>query len=132
MQTLVRSSNPALSDEAVGRAAQEFQPGWASPGGTTGAPAALRPETMTMGGVATATGVLLALVLLPACFGWRQAGQVTTAGVFGNEVRCTEIPGWLFIPVLAGLGVAILTVFKPTFARFTAPIYALLQGTFLG
>lgn len=132
-QQFTRTSNPAFSDAAMQRAAQEMAPGWGAPAGyqapgVTGA----RPDTMTMAGVATATGVLLALVLVAAFFGWQQVEQTSFIDRFGNEVHTTQIPGWLFIPILAGLGVAILTVFKPNLARFTSPVYALLQGTFLG
>jgi uncharacterized YccA/Bax inhibitor family protein len=38
----------------------------------------------------------------------------------------------MLIPVLVGFGVAILTVFKPAWARITAPLYALIQGVVLG
>jgi uncharacterized YccA/Bax inhibitor family protein len=34
--------------------------------------------------------------------------------------------------VFGALGVALLTIFKPNLARFTAPVYALLEGAFLG
>ena len=43
-----------------------------------------------------------------------------------------SLPGWIFPVVLGALGVAILTIFKPNLARFTAPVYALLEGAFLG
>jgi uncharacterized YccA/Bax inhibitor family protein len=80
---------------------------------------------MTFGGVATATGVLLVLVLAAGVFGWTQVRPLP-------EGTGVEFPGWIIIPVLAGLGVALLTVFKPMWARFTAPLYALIQGTVLG
>jgi uncharacterized YccA/Bax inhibitor family protein len=34
--------------------------------------------------------------------------------------------------MLVGLGIAILTIFKPRLARFTAPVYALVEGLLLG
>jgi uncharacterized YccA/Bax inhibitor family protein len=135
MQQLTRTSNPALSDAAMQRAAQDLQPGWGAPTGyqAPGTAPGVRPETMTMGGVATATGVLLALCVVAAYFGWQQV-EVTPITNFQGEVidYDTTIPGWVFIPVLAGLGVAILTIFRPNLARFTSPVYALLQGVFLG
>lgn len=134
MQQFTRTSNPALSDQAMQRAAQDLQPGWGAPAGyqAPGTAAGAPPATMTMGGVATATGVLLALCIVAAYFGWQQV-EVQPI-VFQGEVvdYDTRIPGWVFIPVLAALGVAILTIFRPNLARFTSPVYALLQGVFLG
>jgi uncharacterized YccA/Bax inhibitor family protein len=43
-----------------------------------------------------------------------------------------SMPGWLLPVLLGGLGVAVLTIFKPKLARFTAPAYALLEGALLG
>jgi uncharacterized YccA/Bax inhibitor family protein len=135
MQQFTRTSNPALSDAAMQRAAQDLQPGWGAPTGYQAPPGApgVRPEVMTMGGVATATGVLLALCVVAAYFGWQQVEVQPIVNFQGEVVDYdTTIPGWVFIPVLAGLGVAILTIFRPNLARFTAPVYALLQGVFLG
>jgi uncharacterized YccA/Bax inhibitor family protein len=139
--TLTRSSNPALSDDAMRRAAGEFGPGWGAPTGPAapphgGMPYAGRPvETMTLGGVATATGVLLALVMVAAYFGWTGVEQTTGLAIENGqtvEVSTTRIPGWTWIAALVGFGIAMLTIFKPKFARFTAPLYALAQGAFLG
>jgi uncharacterized YccA/Bax inhibitor family protein len=135
MQQFTRTSNPALSDQAMQRAAQDLQPGWGAPAGyqAPGTAAGVRPETMTMGGVATATGVLLALCVVAAYFGWQQVEVQPILNSQGEVIDYdTQIPGWVFIPVLAGLGVAILTIFRPNLARFTSPVYALLQGVFLG
>ena len=53
-----------------------------------------------------------------------------------NSVDATaetvSMPGWLPLVLFGGLGVAILTIFKPTLARFTSPVYALLEGALLG
>jgi uncharacterized YccA/Bax inhibitor family protein len=136
MPTLSHTSNPALSDQAMRRAAQEFQPGWGAPsrGGPGAPPYAAGPaETMTIAGVATATGVLLGLVMVAAFFGWQGVDQTGYVDRFsGDFVNTTRLPGWIFIAVLGGLGVAILTIFRPKLARFTAPIYALIEGAFLG
>ena len=85
MQTMSHSSNPAFSDQAMTRAAQDLQPGWAAPGGqrAPGIPTTPPGPTMTMGGVVSASAVLLVLMGLAAVFGWSQverraAGLATT------------------------------------------------------
>jgi len=82
-------------------------------------------RAMTVGGVAGATAVLFVILLATAVVGW---GAVTPP----TQVRAASAPGWLFLAVLAGLGVAIATIVKPRWARFTAPVYAALEGLVLG
>jgi uncharacterized YccA/Bax inhibitor family protein len=48
------------------------------------------------------------------------------------EGQGIDFPGWIIVPLLVAFGVAILTVFKPAWARITAPIYALIEGVVLG
>jgi uncharacterized YccA/Bax inhibitor family protein len=132
--------NPAVFDKEAQRIAAEHQQAgtyvppapdtvsqWPPPGvpGAPPAPPFAGYEAMTTGGVATATGVLLALVLASGVFGWMQVEPLPDTGGI-------SFPGWLIIPVLVGLGVAILTAFKPAWARITGPIYALIQGVVLG
>jgi uncharacterized YccA/Bax inhibitor family protein len=77
---------------------------------------------MTIEGTINKTAILLLLTVLAAAFTWSQA--------------LTGDPG----PTLAlGLGgaigafiVAIVTSFRPSVSRFTAPLYAILEGLFLG
>lgn len=121
----MRSTNPALSDkvfeESAGWAAgiEQLEDTYAGPAYQ----APVRTDTMTVSGTAWATAALLVLVVLAGVFGW------TSVDATAEQV---SLPGWLFPVVLGGLGVAILTIFKPTLARFTAPVYALLEGAFLG
>lgn len=136
-QTMTHTSNPAFSDQAMTRAAQDLQPGWAAPSGgrpgAPGTPGAAAGPTMTMGGVVSASAVLLVLVGLGAAFGWSQVEQVTqTNEVTGEVVNTTSIPGWTIAAMLVGLGLAFLTIFKPNFARISAPLYSLVQGTVVG
>src|SRR3546814_438413 len=65
------------------------------------------------------------------------SGLLSAACVFGcasTQASATRVenPGWLPVVAIAGLGVAILTIFKANLARFTAPVYALLEGALLG
>ena len=48
------------------------------------------------------------------------------------ETTTSSIPPWLFALVFVGLGLAVVTFFKPLLARFTAPLYAAVQGLVVG
>lgn len=110
--------NPALNDSTFEKAAQD----WAPP---TGQPHQVDlSERMTFSGTFTATAVCLAVLVTAAVFGWSQVDQV--------EGVSPDLPGWLFLPLIGGLGVAVLTIFKPPLARFTAPVYSALQGLVVG
>ena len=121
------NSNPALSDTAFERIT-ESEAGWAA---ATEAqvqaehapPPVTTAKAMTVGGTVWATAALLVLVVAAGIWGWNQV-----------DVTAEEVtwPGWIFPIALAGFGVAMVTCFKPNLARFTAPIYALLEGAFLG
>jgi uncharacterized YccA/Bax inhibitor family protein len=100
----MRSGNPVLKDST-------FQvPGIAG-------------ERMTLGGTVNKTAMLLALTLITAAYTWGQFSMT------GNPA---SVSGLLMTGAIGGLIVAIVTVFKPTFAPYTAPVYALLEGLFLG
>jgi uncharacterized YccA/Bax inhibitor family protein len=123
----------ALLEKTLDREA-EGRPGWAAPTtatqGTatrtapTGGPPAAVTEPMTFGGVTSASGVLFVLLLVAGAVGW----SLVTPGPTGE----IDFPGWLFLPLLGAFGLAIWAMFRPTVARFVAPIYALLEGLVLG
>lgn len=130
----MRSSNPALNDkvfeQARASAAAEAAPGWAA--GTQledayAAPAYRGPvsgeDTMSLNGVVWASAALLVLLVAAGVFGWNSVDSTAEA---------VSVPGWLPLVLFGGLGVAVLTIFKPKLARFTAPVYALVQGALLG
>jgi uncharacterized YccA/Bax inhibitor family protein len=81
-------------------------------------------DVMTLDGVVLRGLILAPIIAVTGWFGWQSVETVD--GVV------TEVPGWLLLAMFAGLGVAILTVFKPHLARITAPIYAALEGLLLG
>ena len=121
------NSNPALSDTAFERIAAS-EAGWAA--GTEqkvhaelGIPTATRPKVMTVNGTIWATAALLVVVVIGGIYGWNQVDTTSTD---------PSLPGWIFPIMLVAFGVAMVTIFKPNLARFTAPIYALLEGAFLG
>ena len=91
-------------------------------------------QVMTKNGVLTATGVLLALVLVGGAVGWT---VLSGAGALGSSgQRLTVVHPALLVP-LAGalflaLGLALVTMFRPAVARVTAPLYAVSEGFVLG
>lgn len=103
---------------------------WPPPGPPTAEP------TLRKGGVASATAVLLAIICATGVVGWNAIG-VTTQTVrdsSGQLVEQTSIdmPPWVIIAVFVGLGLALLSFFKPRWAPVTAPLYAVAEGLFLG
>jgi uncharacterized YccA/Bax inhibitor family protein len=77
---------------------------------------------MTVSGTATATGVLLVLLLVAAYFGWQAAESRDVSG----------FPPAAMIGIIVGLVCVVVSSFKPKLARFLAPVYALAEGFFLG
>jgi hypothetical protein len=76
---------------------------------TTGSPVVA--ETMSVGGVSRATGIMLVVLLAGAFVGW-------------NQVTATDppqLPGFLWIPMLVGFGLAIAGVVKPGLAWLFGP-----------
>src|ERR1019366_3727708 len=72
--------------------------------------------TMTIAGTVNKAGILLILVLFSAIWTW---GRYYDAGPQA-------------VGAYGGFIVAMVTIFKKEWAPFTAPIYALLEGMFLG
>jgi len=128
-------ANPVLNDKAFAResgadprlAAEAAQATRTTPitDGPISPYTSVREGAMTMGGAATATGVLFALLLITGAIGW---GLVEPA-VEGQPV---DFPGWIFLVSIGAFVVAMVAVFKPPLARFLAPLYALAQGLVLG
>ena len=103
MANLLRTSNPALNDKA-------FQGERAAFG-----------EAMTLNGTVNKTGILLLCAVGTAAWTWNQFEQSTIAAM-----------QLAMAGVIGGFIVALVTVFKKTWAPVTAPIYALLEGLALG
>jgi uncharacterized YccA/Bax inhibitor family protein len=99
---MFRSGNPTLRDDTF-----------------RGLPRALG-ETMTLQGTVNKTGASLLILLAAASFTWQQ-------------VTPTEpVSPLLWLGLFGGLVVALLTCFKPAWAPITTPLYAALEGLFLG
>jgi uncharacterized YccA/Bax inhibitor family protein len=98
----MRTGNPALSDNTF-----------------TGVGRLARAEgTMTAQGTANKALLLLLCVLVTASWIWSKNPQMVTP--------------WVAVGAIAGFIVALVTVFKQTWAPITAPIYALLEGLVIG
>ena len=81
-------------------------------------------DTMTMQGVVYKTLLLLLFVLLSGGFVWNKFMHA------GNNAAA--VSGWITVGALGGFIVALATTFKPTWSPITAPIYAVLEGLFIG
>lgn len=81
--------------------------------------------TMSLGGTVNKTGVLLLLAVLTATFAWTQT--LTPDGALAPAA-----PIYLWGGAIGGLVLALVTVFKKTWSPVTAPLYALVEGFFLG
>ncbi|RPE81195.1 Bax inhibitor-1/YccA family protein [Vulcaniibacterium tengchongense] len=79
---------------------------------------------MTLAGAVNKTGLLLLLCVLTAAFAWNQV-SFTEAGAVGAGP-------YLWGGMIGGLVLALVTAFKPAWSAVTAPLYALLEGFFLG
>ena len=132
---MLRTSNPALSDKVWARSipADQLQDGWGAPTQVPPGPDGASPwtpsrpyATMTVGGSVSATAVLLVVLVAFGVFGWNSVEAPR------NALDSVALPGWIFLAVFGALGIAILTAFKPNLARFTAPVYAAVQGLAVG
>lgn len=72
-------------------------------------------EVMTVKGTVQKTVLMALLVLASAMWSWSNPGNM-----------------WILIGGIGGFITAMITIFKPTVAPISAPIYAVLEGLFLG
>src|SRR5580658_8645839 len=84
---------------------------------------AVSGEAMTLTGTVNKTGVLLICVVATAAWSWSRFFHAPTLD--------TALP-LMGIGLVGGFVVAMVTVFKKEWSPITAPIYALLEGLFLG
>jgi uncharacterized YccA/Bax inhibitor family protein len=103
MADLLRSTNPVLKEKAFAGAIP------------TG-------ETMTIQGTVNKTGLLLLFVVATAAWTWGLSHSPTPEVVYP----------WMFGGAIGGFVVALVTIFKKEWSPISAPIYALLEGLFLG
>jgi uncharacterized YccA/Bax inhibitor family protein len=106
----MRSGNPALK-------ASTFLDSGTGVVTTTGEGA------MTLNGTVNRTAFLLILTLVGAMYTWN---------LFFASGGAANLQPYVLVGALGGFGVAMATIFKKTWAPVTAPLYAALEGLFIG
>ena len=107
---LFKTSNPALGSKTF----QDL----ANSGGAIDA-----ANRMTVNGTVNRTGILLICAFATAAYTWR---------LFMQTRDPSDVSGLLLVGVFGGFITAMITIFKKEWAPVTSPIYALLEGLFLG
>ena len=115
-QLLERSSNPALRQDVF--RAPPAGPTLPAGPGMPPAPFATQ-DRMTIRGVINKTALLLVLVIAAATWAWTSAPEALASPL-------------LFGGLIVGLGIALVTIFRPRVAPYTAPVYAVVEGVVLG
>lgn len=107
----MRSGNPALKDSTFLDLGS----------GTVVSRAA--GDVMTLNGTVGKTAILLVLAVMTAAFAWSKVG-ITPDGMTGGL--------YVWGGLIGGFILAMVTIFKKEWAPVTAPMYALVEGLFLG
>ncbi|MET0300471.1 MAG: Bax inhibitor-1/YccA family protein [Flavitalea sp.] len=100
---LFKSGNPVLSEKKFEKTIDRYD-----------------NDVMTKSGTLNKFGLMMILVIASAGFVWKAFEE-------GKNV----IP-WVLAGAIGGFIVALVLMFKPMWASFLAPVYALLEGAFLG
>jgi len=79
--------------------------------------------TMTVKGTALKSIVLALIVFAGAAYTWK---------IFNESINPSSIQPWMWGGLIGGFVVAMIISFKPNFAQYLAPVYAVLEGLFLG
>jgi uncharacterized YccA/Bax inhibitor family protein len=130
-------ANPALSQKRFEDIAKEDEAGWAAPvalahAEAKGTPPPTRVAHMTANGAFAKAFFLFLIVLAGGAFGWSQTSVATSTAVNGVTTQTVHIPGWSWIALFVGFGLALVCIFRPKSSPFVAPLYALAEGVFLG
>ena len=110
---MMRTANPALNDDVFIKARRLSR---------------ADGQSMTISGTVNKSAILLVLLFLAAVFSWDRSFQ--PAG-FGVEKIFTPTP-LLWVGLIGGLIIALVTIFKRTWSPVTSPVYAIFEGLFLG
>lgn len=105
----IRTGNPALGSSTFEKVAHS----------------SLGEGAMTLQGTVNKTGLLTLIVLVAAMFSWTKFFTNPQAGA-------EAVQSYAALGAIGGFIFGMVTVFKMEWAPITAPIYALLQGLFLG
>ncbi|MBN9296911.1 MAG: Bax inhibitor-1/YccA family protein [Filimonas sp.] len=106
---LFESGNPTLSEKIFNRSLENADSG-----------------VMTVRGTMAKFGFLLLMVIAGAAYTWSLYSQ----SILSQDI--SKVMTFLWIGVIGGLITAVIISFKPTAARYLAPVYGLLEGFVLG
>ncbi|MGH8145472.1 MAG: Bax inhibitor-1/YccA family protein [Rhodanobacteraceae bacterium] len=87
-------------------------------------------EPMTVNGTIARTGLLLVLALITGSWTWHHFMLAFASG--GAQAAMAAVSPYMWGGFIVGLVLALVTVFKPTWAAISAPLYAIAEGTALG
>lgn len=107
-----KSSNPILSEKIFGR---ESSASVADSG------------TMTVMGTVNKSLILFVLLIVPAIYVWTTIASSSSVELIFRNARTYAMIGGI-----SGFILALVTMFKPQWAAFTAPAYAIFEGLALG
>lgn len=110
---LTKSSNPVLGQSAFSKVQ-----------------AGTQADVMTVEGAVNKTGLMFLILAFAAAFTWRKFFGVFDYG--SPEGAFSAVAPWVIGGGIGGFIVAMVTVFSPRYSNITAPIYAVLEGLFLG
>ena len=102
---LFESGNPTLSEKIFKRSLDATNNG-----------------TMTVRGALSKFGLLLFLVIAGAVYTWNLYGQY----------KIPTMMTLFYVGVIGGFVLALIISFKPSTAKYLAPVYAILEGLFIG
>jgi uncharacterized YccA/Bax inhibitor family protein len=100
---IFKSGNPTLSEKLFEKSLSAGQ-----------------EQTMTARGTMNKFGFLFLMVMATAIFSWNS--------FFGGK----DVTGYMWTGMIGGLIVALVIIFKQTWAPYLAPAYALFEGLFVG
>ncbi|MCZ4693201.1 hypothetical protein DWB61_06905 [Ancylomarina euxinus] len=108
--SFTKSSNPAFTDKIFAKARYEAY-----------------EDVMTVSGTVNKIALMLLLVVSAASYTWGMYFESAQTGGLS-----TAIMPWMIGGGVAGFVLALVTIFKPVWSPFTAPIYAVCEGLLLG
>ncbi len=107
---ITRSANPALNKKTFANIS-----------------AGTQSRAMTLQGTVNKVFIMLILVIMGASYTWKFF--FSTADL---ATGASAVTGWMMAGGIGGFIMALVTIFKRSWAPLTAPIYAALEGLFLG
>jgi len=108
--SFTKSSNPAFSDKIFAKASYGSH-----------------EEIMTVSGTVNKIALMLLLVVSAASYTWGMYFESAQTGGLS-----TAIMPWMIGGGIGGLVLALITIFKPVWSPYTAPVYAICEGLLLG